>query len=117
MKKIMAAFVALFAFVSVANADSVLIIDAQYDQVTNNVKGRLEAAGHTVTITTDVSQIPTVTSTHQQVWDLRYAAALTAGEQTAYQTYVTNGGLASEYVCACKFLGPLCAYTRPYKSR
>jgi hypothetical protein len=94
MKKIMAAFVALFAFVSVANADSVLIIDAQYDQVTNNVKGRLEAAGHTVTITTDVSQIPTVTSTHQQVWDLRYAAALTAGEQTAYQTYVTNGGFA-----------------------
>jgi hypothetical protein len=75
-------------------ADSVLVIDAQYDQVTNNVKGRLEAAGHTVTITTDVSQIPTVTSTHQQVWDLRYAAALTAGEQSAYQTYVTNGGFA-----------------------
>ena len=94
MKKIMATLFALFAFVSVAQADSVLIIDAQYDQVTNNVKGRLEAAGHTVTITTDVSQIPTVTSTHQQVWDLRYAAALTAGEQTAYQTYVTNGGFA-----------------------
>ena len=94
MKKILAAFVALFAFVSVAQADSVLIIDAQYDQVTNNVKGRLEAAGHTVTITTNVSQIPTVTSTYQQVWDLRYAAALTAGEQVAYQTYVTNGGFA-----------------------
>ena len=75
-------------------ADSVLVIDAQYDQVTNNVKGRLEAAGHTVTITTDISTIPTVTTTYQQVWDLRYAAALTAGEQTAYQTYVTNGGFA-----------------------
>jgi hypothetical protein len=75
-------------------ADSVLIIDAQYDQVTNNVKGRLEAAGHTVTVTTNVSTIPTVTSTYQQVWDLRYSAALTAGEQTAYQTYVTNGGFA-----------------------
>jgi hypothetical protein len=94
MKKILATLFALFAFVSVAQADSVLIIDAQYDQVTNNVKGRLEAAGHTVTITTDVSQIPTVTSTHQQVWDLRYAAALTTGEQTTYQTYVTNGGFA-----------------------
>ena len=46
MKKIMAAFVALFAFVSVANADSVLIIDAQYDQVTNNVKGRLGLTNH-----------------------------------------------------------------------
>jgi len=94
MKKILAALVALFAFVSIAQADSVLVIDAQYDQVTNNVKGRLEAAGHTVTITTDVSQIPTITSTYQQVWDLRYSAALTSGEQTAYQTYVTNGGFA-----------------------
>ena len=75
-------------------ADSVLIIDAQYDQVTNNVKGRLEAAGHTVTVTTNLASIPTVTTTYQQVWDLRYAAALTAGEQTAYQTYVTNGGFA-----------------------
>jgi hypothetical protein len=81
-------------FSTAAYADSVLIIDAQYDQVTNNVKGRLEAAGHTVTITTDVSQIPTATSTYQQVWDLRYSAALTAGEQTKYQTYVTNGGFA-----------------------
>ena len=94
MKKILTAIAMLFALVTTAYADSVLIIDAQYDQVTNNVKGRLEAAGHTVTITTDVSQIPTVTSTHQQVWDLRYAAALTSGEQTAYQTYVTNGGFA-----------------------
>ena len=93
MKKILLALIAVL-YATVTMADSVLIIDAQYDQVTNNVKGRLEAAGHTVTITTDVSQIPTVTSTHQQVWDLRYAAALTAGEQTAYQTYVTNGGFA-----------------------
>lgn len=75
-------------------ADSVLVIDAQYDQVTNNVKGRLEAAGHTVTVTTNIASIPTVTTTYQQVWDLRYAAALTSSEQTAYQTYVTNGGFA-----------------------
>jgi hypothetical protein len=77
-----------------AFADQVLIIDAQYDQVTNNVKGRLEAAGHTVTVTTNLALIPTVTAAYQQVWDLRYAAALTTGEQTAYQTYVTNGGFA-----------------------
>lgn len=92
MKKILLALMGLLAFVSLAKADQVLIIDAQYDQVTNNVKGRLEAAGHTVTITTDVSSIPTVTTTYQQVWDLRYSAALTSGEQTSYQTYVTNGG-------------------------
>lgn len=81
-------------FITPALADSVLVIDAQYDQVTNNVKGRLEAAGHTVTVTTNIASIPTVTSTYQQVWDLRYSAALTAGEQTAYQTYITNGGFA-----------------------
>ena len=62
-----------------AFSDQVLIIDAQYDQVTNNVKGRLEAAGHTVTVTTNLALIPTVTTTYQQVWDLRYAAALTSG--------------------------------------
>ena len=94
MKKIMAALVALFAFVSVANADSVLIIDAGYSTVTANVKGRIEAAGHTTTVTTDVSQIPTATGTYQQVWDLRYSAALTAGEQTNYQAFVTAGGFA-----------------------
>lgn len=93
MKKILGAVFALFAFVSTAAlADQVLIIDAQYDQVTNNVKGRLEAAGHTVTVTTDTSTIPTGTGTYQQVWDLRYAAALTSGEQTNYQSFVTAGG-------------------------
>jgi hypothetical protein len=94
MKKILTAIAMLFALITTAYADNVLIIDAQYDQVTNNVKGRLEAAGHTVTVTTNIASIPTVTSTYQQVWDLRYSAVLTAGEQTKYQTYVTNGGFA-----------------------
>jgi hypothetical protein len=94
MRKFILALMGLLVFTSAAMADSVLIIDAQYDQVTNNVKGRLEAAGHTVTVTTNLASIPTVTTTYQQVWDLRYSAALTSGEQTAYQTYVTNGGFA-----------------------
>lgn len=94
MKKILTAIAMLFALITTAYADSVLVIDAQYSTVTQNVKGRLEAAGHTVTVTTNISSIPTVTSTYQQVWDLRYSAALTAGEQTSYQTYVTNGGFA-----------------------
>jgi hypothetical protein len=95
MNKLLGAILALFAFASIstsAMADQVLIIDAQYDQVTNNVKGRLEAAGHTVTVTTNTSSIPTGTGTYQQVWDLRYSAALTAGEQTNYQSFVTSGG-------------------------
>ena len=94
MKKILGALVALFAFVSTAYADSVLVIDAQYSTVTQNVKGRLEAAGHTVTVTTSTSGIPTDKNTYQQVWDLRYSAVLTAGEQTNYQSFITNGGFA-----------------------
>jgi hypothetical protein len=77
-----------------ALADQVLIIDAQYSTVTANVKDRLEAAGHTVTVTTNTALVPTVTSTYQQVWDLRYSAALTSSEQTAYSSFVTNGGFA-----------------------
>ena len=94
MKKIFAALIALFAFVTVAHADSVLVIDAGYSNVTQNVKGRLEAAGHTVTVTSDVSLIPTSKATYQQVWDLRYSAALTSTEQTNYQSFITAGGFA-----------------------
>lgn len=94
MRKILAAIAGLFALTSAAFADQVLVIDAQYSTVTQNVRNRLEAVGHTVTVTTDVSQVPTTTGAYQQVWDLRYAAALTAGEQTNYQTFITNGGFA-----------------------
>jgi len=94
MKKILAAIFGLFAFTTAAVADQVLVIDAQYSTVTQNVRNRLEAVGHTVTVTTDVSQVPTTTGSYQQVWDLRYAAALTAGEQTKYQSFITNGGFA-----------------------
>ena len=75
-------------------ADQVLVIDAQYSTVTQNVKGRLEAAGHTVTVTTDTSQVPTGTGSYQQVWDLRYAAALSANEVTNYTQFITAGGFA-----------------------
>ena len=94
MKKVITAVAMLLTSLTFAYADSVLVIDAGYSNVTQNVKGRLEAAGHTVTVTTDVSQIPTATSTYKQVWDLRYSAALTAGETTAYTSFVTNGGFA-----------------------
>jgi hypothetical protein len=75
-------------------ADNVLIIDAQYNNVNNNVKSRLEAAGHTVTITTNTSLVPTGTDTYQQVWDLRYANALTGAEVTNYTSFITAGGFA-----------------------
>jgi len=94
LKGLLASVLLTVGISTTALADQVLIIDAGYSNVTQNVQGRLEAAGHTVTVTTDVSTIPTVTSSYQQVWDLRYAAALTAGEVTNYTQFVTAGGFA-----------------------
>jgi len=85
---------ALTVGISIAHADQVLVIDAGYSTVTQNVTGRLQAAGHTVTVTTNTSLVPTATGTYQQVWDLRYSAALTSGEITNYTSFVTAGGFA-----------------------
>lgn len=99
MRKLLAPLLWAFAFVCVlaqntALADNVLIIDAQYSTVTANVQGRLEAAGHTVTVTTDTSQVPTTTGSFQQVWDLRYQNALTSAEVSSYSQFITAGGFA-----------------------
>lgn len=88
------AFICLLFLYTPASADNVLVIDAQYSTVTDNVRGRLEAAGHTVTVTTDTSQVPTSTGSFQQVWDLRYMNALTSSETAAYQQFITSGGFA-----------------------
>lgn len=95
MKLIKRALVALSLCLSfAAHADNVLIIDANYNNVNTNVQSRLQAAGHTVTITSDVSLVPTGTGTYQQVWDLRYSNALSAGEVTKYTSFITAGGFA-----------------------
>lgn len=93
MKKLLLGLMALFTL-SVAQADQVLVIDAGYSTVTTNVKNRLEAAGHTVTVTSNVGLVPSSTGSYQQVWDLRYAAALTSSEVTAYTAFITGGGFA-----------------------
>jgi len=99
MRKLLTLFVWVFTFICLffplqASADNVLIIDAQYSTVTANVQNRLEAAGHTVTITTNTAQVPSSTGTFQQVWDLRYQNALTSSEVTAYSQFITAGGFA-----------------------
>ena len=99
MRKLFAPLLWALAFICLlfpitASADNVLIIDAGYSTVTANVQGRLQAAGHTVTITTDTSQVPTATGSFQQVWDLRYMNALTSTEVSAYSQFITAGGFA-----------------------
>ena len=91
MKKILAAIAGLFALTSAAFADNTLIVDPGYGGVATNVQNRLQASGHTVTIT---NTAPTDLTGYQQVWDLRYATALTLSETTLYQTFITNGGFA-----------------------
>jgi hypothetical protein len=90
MRVILAFLVGLF-FTSVAYADNVLIVDPQYSGVASNVSNRLQAAGHTVTT---ITTAPTILTGYQQVWDLRYATALTSSETTLYQSFITNGGFA-----------------------
>ena len=56
-------------------SDNVLVIRS-YAQATSNVAGRLEAAGHNVTIVDvgDNTTIPNNISNYDQVWDLRFLA-------------------------------------------
>ena len=89
MKKYLMALMGLLAFISTAFADNVLVIDSGYSTVAASVVNRLQAAGHTATT---VTTVPASFSGYQQVWDLRYATALTATETTQYQNFVTNGG-------------------------
>ena len=75
MKKILLALIAAVTLSTAALADNVLVVDPQYGGVASNVVNRLQAAGHTTTVTTTA---PTDLTGYQQVWDLRYAAALTS---------------------------------------
>jgi hypothetical protein len=93
MKKLIAS--AILAVAPVLSwADNVLVIDPVYSNLAQNVESRLVAAGHTVTITTDTTQIPSSTGSYQQVWDLRPQTALSSTEQTALSSFVTGGGFA-----------------------
>ncbi len=79
MKKLIAS--AILAVAPVLSwADNVLVIDPVYSNLAQNVESRLVAAGHTVTITTDTTQIPSSTGSYQQVWDLRPQTALSSTE-------------------------------------
>jgi len=73
-----------------ASGDNVYVIDVGYSTVTQNVVGRLEFAGHNVT----VGGPPSSLDGFQQVWDLRYADALSGLETNLYSTFITNGGFA-----------------------
>ena len=60
----------------------------------DNIKAKLEAAGHTVTITTSgsYSTYPSDVSSYDQIWDLRFVDAMSSSDQTKLKTVLQNGG-------------------------
>ena len=87
--KIILFFIVNLVFSSYSFADTVLVIHQSYAEVHNNVKGRLEAAGHTVTL---AASIPGTINTYDQVWDVRYSTTLSAADINLYDDFVKNGG-------------------------
>ena len=74
-------------------SDNVLVIRS-YAQATSNVAGRLEAAGHNVTIVDvgDNTTIPNDISNYDQVWDLRFLAQYDQQAIDDYDDFVRDGG-------------------------
>ena len=87
-KKILATLVAM-TLSSAVWADNVLIIGGEGDSYVS-VQTELQAVGHTVTYQADGG--PTDLTGYQQVWDMRYSTALSAGDMALYDTFLKNNG-------------------------
>jgi hypothetical protein len=78
-------------------ADSILIVNgrsttgeaAVVDAATANLQTLHEAAGNTVTV---ADSAPLDLSAYSQIWDIRFEAALSVGEQSDYLTFLSGGG-------------------------
>ena len=87
------------------NDDVLLIARNDQPQTITNVKSRLEAAGHTVTVRQQHLDIqdadaPADAASFDQIWDLRYDSTLSQASKDIYDAYVENGGflfLSSEH--------------------
>jgi len=90
MRKILAAFAALFSLTTVALADNVLILGGEGDSHVS-VKTELEAKGHTVTYQAGAGS-PGSLAGYQQVWDMRYGTALSADDMAKYDAFLKNRG-------------------------
>lgn len=90
MRKILAAFAALFSLTTVALADNVLILGGEGDSHVS-VKTELEAKGHTVTYQAGTGS-PGDLAGYQQVWDMRYGTALSADDMAKYDAFLKNRG-------------------------
>jgi len=90
MRLLLSSLISLWLFVSVAQADSVLVIHQNYGGAQSNIGSQLTSEGHTVTYSTSTT-LPSITG-YAQIWDVRYEYGYSASEVTALSNFVQNGG-------------------------
>ena len=80
----------LFSSITItAYAEDVFILHQGYGNTHQKWKNRLEDAGHTVTMGTS---LPNVTTSYEQIFDIRYSYNLSSAEETAYKALLARGG-------------------------
>jgi hypothetical protein len=87
MKRFLTAITMMLSL-SVWAGNNVLIV-GNYGNAATAMKTELEAEGHTVTM---VNSLPADLSNVNQIWDLRIDQAISAADQTAYDTFLQNSG-------------------------
>ena len=90
MRLLLSSLISLWLFVSVAQADSVLVIHQNYGGAQSNIGSQLTSEGHTVTYSTSTT-LPSITG-YAQIWDVRYEYGYSASEVTTLSNFVQNGG-------------------------
>ena len=88
MKQVITALLILL-YASISYAEDVLIFHQSYGNTHNKWKNRLEDAGHTVT---NVTSLPSDTTSYEIIIDLRFSNALSSADQTAYNALMARGG-------------------------
>ena len=88
MKQVITALLILL-YASISYAEDVLIFHQSYGNTHNKWKNRLEDSGHTVT---NVTSLPSDTTSYEIIIDLRYTIALSSADQTAYNALMARGG-------------------------
>ena len=69
--------------------DDVFILHQGYGNTHQKWKNRLEDAGHTVTMG---NSLPNVTTSYEQIFDIRYSHNLSSAEETSYKALLARGG-------------------------
>ena len=89
MKRVILLLFILIFSSTTAYAEDVFILHQGYGNTHQKWKNRLEDAGHTVTMG---NSLPNVTTSYEQIFDIRYSYNLSSAEETAYKALLARGG-------------------------